>query len=60
MDQTIFMDRLTNNTQNNLSTFNVSVLVSEVVSQAKSEVISKVYPPGTWLCPPVEMIPLKY
>jgi len=40
MDQTIFMDRLTNNTYNNLSTFNVSVLVSEVVSQAKSEVIS--------------------
>jgi len=60
MDQSIYMQRLSNTTYKNLSTLNVSDLVSEVISQAKSEVSPKVYPPGTWLCPPVNMIPLKY
>ena len=54
------MQRLTVNTYKNLSSLNVSELVSEAVSLAKSEVPPKVYPPGTWLCPPVDMIPPKY
>ena len=60
MDQTIYMHRLTANTFKNLTSLNVTDMVSEPVSEAKFEVPPKVYPPGTWLCPPVDMIPLKY
>lgn len=38
MDQTIFMHRLTTKSYHNLTTLNVSDLVSEAVSEAKSEV----------------------